>query len=75
MSSTWDTGLDALRRRLGRLVPRLAADFPGWDFTTQPARDGVSLVAVRRRGADEPGTCAVITSDPGELRREIGGEA
>lgn len=73
MSSTWDTTLDALRRRLGRLIPRLAADFPGWDFTTQPVHDGLALVAVRREQAGEPGTVVVITDDPGELRQMLGG--
>jgi hypothetical protein len=55
------------------ILPCLAADFPGWDFTTQPVRDGLALVAVRRDQAGEPGVCAVITSDPGEMCRTLGG--
>jgi hypothetical protein len=66
---------DPIPAGLRRTLPRLAADFPGWHFSTQETRDGLALVAVRRNEADEPGTCAVITSDPGEMRRELGGNS
>lgn len=49
----------------------LAAEFPAFDFTTQRARDGISLVAVRRDGAGEPGVYAVITPDPAEMRAAL----
>jgi hypothetical protein len=61
------------RGRASRSLRRLAADFPGWDFAAQPVRDGLALVAIRRDQAGVPGTCAVITSDPGEMRRALGG--
>jgi hypothetical protein len=70
---SWDKSIRALGRTLQGFIPRLAADFPGWDFGTQQTRDGLALVAVRRNEADEPGVCAVITDDPGEMRRTLGG--
>ncbi len=69
----WDASAGGLRRRLDRLVPRLAADFPGWDFAVQRTHRGPAIAAVRREQAGEPGTCAVITADPGELRRALNG--
>jgi hypothetical protein len=64
--------LDALSREfapgLGHLVPRLAAEFPAYDFGMQRTYNGVSLVAVCRNGAAHEGTYTVITSDPGEMR-------
>jgi hypothetical protein len=55
-------------RGLGSLLPRLAAEFPAYDFGTQRTYNGISLVAVCRDGATHGGTYAIITSDPGELR-------
>jgi hypothetical protein len=63
---------DPIPAGLRKTLPRLAADYPGWDFTTQLVRDGLALVAVRRVQAGQPGTCAVITSDPCEMRRALG---
>jgi hypothetical protein len=74
MTAGWPaSALDALSREvvlrgLGNLVPRLAAEFPAFEFGTQRTWNGVSLVAVRRGGADHAGTYAVITSDLGEMR-------
>ena len=69
-------GLEFAPCGLGNLLPRLAADFPAYEFGTQRTYSGVSLVAVCRDGADHAGTYVVITSDPGEMRhvltREIG---
>jgi hypothetical protein len=82
MTGGWLTGAtDALSRELaprglGYLLPRLAAEFPAYEFGTQRTYSGVSLVAVCRDGAARAGTYAIITSDPGEMRhvltREIG---
>lgn len=81
MTAGWSARvLDALSRELapglGNLLPRLAAEFPTYDFGTQRTYSGVSLVAVCRDGAAHEGTYAVITSDPGEmrdvLRRDVG---
>ena len=73
MTAGWPaSALDALGREvvlrgLGNLVLRLAAEFPAFEFGTQRTWNGVSLVAVRRDGADRAGTYVVITSDPGEM--------
>ena len=81
MTGGWPARVfDSLSRelapRLGDLLPRLAAEFPAYDFGTQRTYSGVSLVAVCRDGAAHEGTYAVITSDPGEmrnvLRRDVG---
>lgn len=52
MTAGWPARvLDALSRELapgglGSLLPRLAAEFPAYDFGTQRTYNGVSLVAV-----------------------------
>jgi hypothetical protein len=77
MTAGWPaSALDALSREvvlrgLGNLVLRLAAEFPAFEFGTQRTWNGVSLVAIRRGGADRAGTYAVITSDPGEMRHVL----
>jgi hypothetical protein len=77
MTAGWPaSALDALSREvvlrgLGNLVLRLAAEFPAYEFGTQRTWNGVSLVAIRRDGADRAGTYAVITSDPGEMRHVL----
>jgi hypothetical protein len=77
MTAGWPTStLDALSREvvlraLGNLVLLLAEEFPAFEFGTQRTWNGVSLVAVRRDGADRAGTYAVVTSDPGEMRRAL----
>jgi len=45
-----------------------AAEFPAYDFGTQRTSQGISLVAVHRGGADQPGVYAMITPDPAEMR-------
>jgi hypothetical protein len=57
---------------LGLLVPRLAAEYPAFDIATRRTVRGLALVAVRHDGAALPGTYAVVTSDPAELRRALG---
>lgn len=64
-------GRDRASRGLGNLLPELAADFPGYEFATQRTWNGVSLVAVCRDGAAQPGTYVIITSDPGEMRHVL----
>jgi hypothetical protein len=70
--------LDALSRELapglGNLLPRLAAEFPAYDFGTQRTYNGISLVAVCRDGAAQEGTYAVVTSDPGGMRDVLRGD-
>ena len=46
----------------------LAAEFPGYDFGTQPTWDGTSIIAVRQDGTERPGLCVVITADVEEMR-------
>jgi hypothetical protein len=77
MTAGWSAGaLNALGRevvlrRFGNLLLRLADEFPAFEFGTQRTWNGVSLVAVRRDGADWAGTYVVITSDPGEMRHVL----
>jgi hypothetical protein len=49
----------------------LAAEFPGYDFATQQTRDGISIVARRRRDCARPGLYAVVTDDPDEMRSAL----
>jgi hypothetical protein len=64
-------GREVVRRGFGNLLLLLADEFPAFEFGTQQTWSGVSLVAVRRDGADRAGTYAVITSDPGEMRHVL----
>ena len=50
------------------MLSELAAEFPGYDFSTQRTWEGVSLIAVRQDGSDRPGPCVVITPDLDEMR-------
>ena len=52
-------------------VNELAAEFPGYDFGTQPTWDGISIVAIRQDGMGRPGLCVVITDDVDEMRRVL----
>jgi hypothetical protein len=52
-------------------LSELAAEFPGYDFGTQPAWDGTSIIAVRQDGMERPGLCVVITADVDEMRRTL----
>ena len=49
----------------------LAAEFPGYDFTTQQTWDGISIIARRHEGCARPGLYAVVTHDPDEMRRAL----
>jgi hypothetical protein len=49
----------------------LAAEFPGYDFATQPTWDGISIIARRHEGCTRPGLYAVVTNDPDEMRRAL----
>ena len=49
-------------------LSELAAEFPGYDFGTQPTWDGVSIFAIRQDGSGRPGLCVVITDDADEMR-------
>ena len=51
----------------------LAAEFPGYEFATQPTRGGISIIARRHRGCARPGLYAVITDDPDEMPQQIRG--
>ena len=37
------------------MLSELAAEFPGYEFSTQRTWEGVSLIAVRQDGSDRPG--------------------
>ncbi len=58
-------------RGLDALLPRLAAEFPAYEFSTQQTWNGTSLVALRHDRTAGDGVYAVITSDPGEMRRAL----
>jgi len=53
------------------MLSKLAAEFPGYEFSTQRTWEGVSLIAVRQDGSDRPGPCVVITPDLDEMRRAL----
>ena len=53
------------------MLSELAAEFPGYEFSTQRTWEGVSLIAVRQDGSDRPGLCVVITPDRDEMRRAL----
>lgn len=49
----------------------LAAEFPGYEFGTQPTWDGISIIARRHEGCGRPGLYAVVTDDLDEMRRAL----
>jgi hypothetical protein len=49
----------------------LAAEFPGYDFTTQQTWGGISIIARRHEGCARPGLYAVVTDDLDEMRRAL----
>jgi hypothetical protein len=52
-------------------LSELAAEFPGYDFATQPTWGGISIIATRRGGCAQPGLYAVVTGDLDEMRRVL----
>ena len=53
------------------MLSELAAEFPGYEFSTQRTWDGVSLIAVRQKGSARSGLYVVITPDLEEMRRTL----
>ncbi len=53
------------------MLSELAAEFPGYDFSTQRTWEGVSLIAVRQAGSDRSGPYVVITPHLDEMRRAL----
>jgi hypothetical protein len=53
------------------MLSELAAEFPGYEFSTQRTWDGVSLIAVRQKGSARSGPYVVITPDLDEMRRAL----
>lgn len=49
-------------------LSELAAEFPGYEFATQPMWDGISIIARRHGGCARSGLYAVVTDDPDEMR-------
>jgi putative acetyltransferase len=49
----------------------LAAEFPGYEFSTQRTWEGISLIAIRLDGSARPGLYAVITADLDEMRTAL----
>src|SRR5579864_3693844 len=49
-------------------LSKLAAEFPGYEFSTQRTWEGIALIAVRQDGSARPGLYAVITADLDEMR-------
>lgn len=56
---------------LERAALALEAEFRDYHFGICRGRDGRSLTAVRKRSADGPGVCVVITPDADEMRRAL----
>jgi hypothetical protein len=52
-------------------LSELAAEFPGYEFATQPTWDGISIIALRRGGCARAGLYAVVTDDLDEMRRTL----
>ena len=53
------------------MLSELAAEFPGYEFSTQPTWEGVSLIAVRQKDSARSGLYVVITPDLDEMRRTL----
>jgi hypothetical protein len=53
------------------MLDELAAEFPGYAFSTQRTWEGVSLIAVRQEGSARSGLYVVITPDCDEMRRAL----
>jgi hypothetical protein len=53
------------------MLSELAAEFPGYEFSTQRTWEGVSLIAVRQKGSARSGLYVVITPDFEEMRRTL----
>jgi hypothetical protein len=53
------------------MLGELAAEFPGYAFSTQRTWEGVSLIAVRQEGSGRSGLYVVITPDLDEMRRTL----
>ena len=53
------------------MLSELAAEFPGYEFSTQQTWEGVSLIAVRQKGSARSGLYVVITPDLDEMRRTL----
>jgi len=52
-------------------LSELAAEFPDYEFATQPTWGGISIIARRRGGCAQPGLYAVVTGDLDEMRRVL----
>jgi hypothetical protein len=53
------------------MLGELAAEFPGYAFSTQRTWEGVSLIAVRQESSARSGLYVVITPDRDEMRRTL----
>ena len=53
------------------MLSELAAEFPGYEFSTQRTWEGVSLIAVRLAGPARSGLYVVITPDRDAMRRAL----
>lgn len=53
------------------MLSELAAEFPGYEFSTQRTWEGVSLIAVRQKDSARSGLYVVITPDLDEMRRTL----
>jgi len=56
---------------LERAALALEAEFRDYHFGICHTWDGRALTAVRKRSADGPGICVVITPDADEMRRAL----
>jgi hypothetical protein len=52
-------------------LSELAAEFPGYEFSTQQTWGGISITARRHGGGARPGLYAVVTNDADEMRRAL----
>lgn len=60
-----------VNRSLDLAALKLAAEFGDYHFGTCHTWDGRALTAVRKRDAEGPGVCVVITPDADEMRRAL----
>ena len=72
MAATTDRLAAWPARALQAELSGLAAEFPGYDFATEPTWDGISIIARRRGGCARPGLYAVVTGDLDEMRPQPG---
>ena len=71
-TSSAAAGREPMRPPGSAALSALAAEFPGYEFATQPKwGGGVAIVARRQGGCARPGLYVVISEDLDEMRRTL----